>query len=972
MKKAMKTKKIFYAAIAAVICITVLSFTPGQNQQAPGVGGAKFIERVGKEPGKLGIPYEKWQLPNGLTIVIHEDHSDPIVYFDVTYHVGSNREQAGRSGFAHFFEHMMFQGSDHVADEEHFKTVSEAGGTLNGSTNFDRTNYFETVPSNYLERMFWLESDRMGFLLDAVTQQKFEVQRGTVKNERGQNYDNRPYGLAFEKSLDALFPYGHPYSWSTIGYIEDLNRVDVGDLKRFFLRWYGPNNATLTVAGDVKPADVIKYAEKYFGPIPRGPEVKNIAKQKAVLDKDRYISYEDNIRFPMLMVTYPAAPAYDKDEAAMDVLASILSEDKNSIFYQNFVKSQKAYDASANNFSAEVAGMFIVQVRAVPDKAHTTNPKEPAYFPLSKTDSLIRASFAEFEKRGVTDEDLKKFKANYESRTIQSLSSVRGKGAQLAAYQTFTGNANQITKDMERYMKITKEDVMRVYNQYIKGKPAVYLSIVPKGKSDIIAKPNNFEPPKRNPDDGKESAEYKNLVYNKAKDNLDRSKKPGAGANPLPKVPVLWTEAFPNGMKLIGTKNDEIPTISITISMEAGHRADPLAKAGLSDLTSSMMNESTKQHTAEQISDMLSLLGSDVSFNTDDEEITMNISSLVKNLDATLKLANEMLFEPKFDQEDFDRLKEEQLNTINNQATQPVVIANNVYRRLLYGKGHIMSTPVAGTKESVSSLTLDDVKNFYAANFSPSVSKAVVVGDVSKEAVLPKLSFLKTWAAKEVKKMEQPQTPAIDKTRIYFVNKDKAAQSEERIGCMALPYDAAGEYYRSYLMNYILGGAFNSHINLNLREDKAWTYGARSFFSGTKYAGPYTASGGIKADATDSAVVEFMKEIKMYAEGGIKDDELEFTKNSIGQQDALRYETNGQKAGFVKRILDYNLSKDFVDKQQEILKNISKAEINAIAKKNLPYNNMVIVVVGDRAKYFDRIKALGYEVVELDADGNQL
>ena len=918
------------------------------------------------------IPYEKWQLPNGMTLVIHEDHSDPILYFDVTYHVGSNREQVGRSGFAHFFEHMMFQGSDHVADEEHFKTVSESGGTLNGSTNFDRTNYFQTVPSNYLERMFWLESDRMGFLLDAVTQPKFEVQRSTVKNERGQNYDNRPYGLAFEKTLEALFPYGHPYSWSTIGYIEDLNRVDVGDLKRFFLRWYGPNNATLTVAGDVIPADVVKFAEKYFGPIHRGPEVKNIAKQNPVVDKDRYISYEDNIRFPMLMVTYPSVPAYDKDEAAMDALASILAEDKNSVFYQNFVKKQTAYSTNVNNFSAEVSGMFLIQIRALPDKAKTTNPKEPFYNSLAETEALIKSSLSEFEKKGATDEDLKKFKANYESRTIQSLSSVRGKGAQLAAYQTFTGNANQIKKDLERYMKITKEDVTRVYNQYIKGKPAVYLSIVPKGKSDIVAKPNNFEPSKRNPEDGKESAEYKNLTYNKAKDNFDRSKKPAGGANPVIKVPDLWTENFPNGMKAIGMKNDEVPTINISISMEIGHRSDELSKAGLSYLTAAIMNESTKMHTAEQISDMLSILGSTVDMDADDEEITMTISSLTKNLDATLKIADEILFQPKFDAEDFTRLKDEQLNTINNQATQPVVIANNVYRKFLYGKSHIMSTPVVGTKESVSSLTLDDVTNFYSKNFSPSVAKIIVAGDVSKESVLPKLAFLKNWQAKEVKKTEQPAIPSIDKTRIYFVNKDKAPQSEVRIGYIALPFDAMGEYYRTTLANFVLGGAFNSRININLRETKGWTYGARSFYSGTKYAGPYTASGGIKGDATDSSIVEFMKEIKLYAESGIKEDELVFTKNSIGQQDALNYETNRQKAGFIKRILDYNLTKNFVDKQQTILKNISKAEIDAIAKKNLPYNNMVIVVVGDRTKLFDRIKALGYDVVELDADGNQL
>ncbi len=949
----MKAKSILTAFLFST------AFLLNAFAQAP-APAPKLLEKVTKKPGEISIPYEKWQLANGLTIVIHEDHSDPILYFDVTYHVGSNREQVGRSGFAHFFEHMMFQGSDHVGKGQHFKNVSDAGGTLNGSTNFDRTNYFETVPSNYLERAMWLESDRMGFLLDSVTQVKFENQRETVKNERGQNYDNRPYGLAFEKTFEALYPYGHPYSWSTIGYLEDLNRVDVGDLKRFFLRWYGPNNATLTVAGDVKPEEVIKLAEKYFGSIPRGPEVKNIEKKGAVLDKDRYISYEDNIRFPMLMITYPSVPSFDKDEAALDALASIISEDKNSVFYQNFVKKQVAYDASMNNYSAEVAGMIFVQVRAMPNKT------------LAQMDSIVRASFAEFEKRGVTAEDLKKFKANYEANTVKSLSSVQGKGSQLAAYQTFTGNANQITKDMDRYMKITKEDVMRVYNQYIKNKPAVYLSIYPKGKKEIADKPDNFQAPKRNPEDGKENPEYKNLVYNKPKDNLDRSKRPEAGPNPVVKVPDFWTESFPNGLKAIGMKNDEIPTVSMLLSLEIGHRADALSKAGLSYLTAKMMNESTRLHTAEQISDMLSMLGSEVTINADDEEITMTISSLTKNVDATLKIAEEMLFQPKFDKEDFDRLKEEQLQGINDQATKPVVIANNVYRKLLYGKNHILSTPIIGTKESVTSLTLEDVNSFYAASFSPSVGKVVIAGDVSKETILPKLSFLKTWQAKEVKKAEQPVSPVVEKTKIYFVNKDNAPQSEVRIGYIALPYDATGEFYRTYLMNFQLGGNFNSRINMNIRETKGWSYGARSGFAGTKFAGPFTASGGIKGDATDSSIVEFMKDIKKYAESGITDEELVFTKRSIGQQDALKYETNYQKTTFIKRILDYNLKKDFVDEQQTILKNITKPEMDALAKKNLPYNNMVIVIVGNRAKLYDRVKALGYNVIDLDSDGNQL
>jgi len=368
---------------------------------------ARLVEKVVQKGNELVIPYEKYVLPNGLTVILHEDHSDPLVHVDVTYHVGSAREEIGKSGFAHFFEHMMFQGSDNVADEQHFKIVTEAGGTLNGTTNRDRTNYFQTVPGNQLEKMLWLEADRMGFLLDAVTQKKFEVQRATVKNERGQNYDNRPYGLALEYLSKNLYPYGHPYSWLTIGYVEDLDRVNANDLKNFFLRWYGPNNATLTIGGDINPQQVLQLVQKYFGSIPRGPEVKNMPPMLPLVDRTRFVHYVDNYaRIPIMLKAYPTVQNYHPDMAALACLAQILGQGNNSILYQQLVKKQKALQASTSSQLSELSGEFWFTIVPMPGK------------PLSSAYSLLKQALDSFEVRGVTDEDLERFKGGIEAQLI--------------------------------------------------------------------------------------------------------------------------------------------------------------------------------------------------------------------------------------------------------------------------------------------------------------------------------------------------------------------------------------------------------------------------------------------------------------------------------------------------------------------------------------------------------------------------
>jgi zinc protease len=923
-----------------------------------GATGARLVEKVTQKSGELVIPYEKYVLPNGLTVIVAEDHSDPLVHVDVTYHVGSAREQIGKSGFAHFFEHMMFQGSDHVGDQQHFKLVTAAGGTLNGSTNQDRTNYYETVPSNQLETAMWLEADRMGFLLDAVSQKKFEIQRSTVKNERGQNYDNRPYGLASEYVSKTLYPYGHPYSWLTIGYLKDLDNSNVNDLKNFFLRWYGPNNATLTVGGDVTAAQVLKYAEKYFGPIKRGPAVPVQKLPAPVLTADRYVSYEDNVRFPMLQMVFPTVPEGHPDQIPLDALAEIIGGGKTSLLYKNLVKTQKAVQAQAYQRNSELSGELALISLDLP----TTR--------LDSAEAIFRKTLAEFAKNGPTDAQVAQFKASTEAQLINSLASVQGKVSQLAANQTYFNNPNRLPGDLKDLRAVTKADVQRVFDKYIKGKHAVILSVVPKGKADEVAAKDNYTASTANykaPNYG-----YEGLKYVKAVDTFDRAQQPKAGANPMVKVPAIWQDKFGNGLQLIGNKNTELPIATMLLTIKGGHRLEQATpgKAGISGLTAQMLNEGSEKYTSEEFTAALDRLGSIIQVINGDDNTTVYVRTLTKNLPATMALLDQRLLHPRFDAADFDRVKKQTLQGIANQVTQPVVIANNAYNKLLYGPNDIMGVPVSGTTASVASLTLDDVKQFYATNYAPNVSYLTVVGDVDQAATEQQLGFLKAWPQKNVTLPTAPVAQAQpDKTKIYFINKDGAAQSEIRVGYLtALPYDATGDYYRAYLSNYLLGGAFNSRINLNLREDKGYTYGANSRYASTRFAGPYTAQAGVRADATAASVKEFMKEINNYRTG-ISDEELAFLQSSVGQSDALRYETGQQKAGFLSRLVEYDLKPDYVVQQADILKNLKKEDVTASVTKYLPGDKMYIVVVGDRAKAFPGLSELGYDVVELDMNG---
>jgi len=589
-------------------------------------------------------------------------------------------------------------------------------------------------------------------------------------------------------------------------------------------------------------------------------------------------------------------------------------------------------------------------------------------------DSMFRNSLDSFEARGITNDDIEKFKGGIEAQLINGLQSVSGKVSQLAAFQTFTGNPNKIADLIKMYQAVTKEDVLRVYNEYIKGKHAVFISVLPKGQEKMIAAADNYKIDSANytaPDYG-----YAGLKYIKAKDNFDRSKTPGNGANPIVRVPKFWRKDMPNGIRMIGTESNETPTVTITITVPGGHilQTNDTAKIGLASLFSSMMNEDTKNYSAEQMAVELQKLGSNVSVGSNFDGITFNIQTLKKNLDKTLALVQERMFNPKFTEAAFSRIQKQRLQSFKQTKADPAAVANEVFAKINYGPNNILSMSEDGTEFTIGNLKLQDIENYYNNYMTSKGVKVVIVGDVKQEEVLPKLAFLNKLPNKKIDLPKVNGTASnVDKTKVYMVDIPKAAQSQFRVGyATGIKYDATGDYYKSRLMNYGLGGDFNSRLNLNLREDKGWTYGARSSFTADEYTGEFEFSSGIRADATDSALVEVMKELKNYRENGITEAELKFMKNSLGQRDALLYETGIQKAGFIGRILDYNLPANYVDQQNKILANLTKQQIDAVAKKLLNPDKMNILLVGDKAKILEGVKKLGYEIIELDVDGKKI
>lgn len=906
----------------------------------------------------LNIPYEKYTLSNGLDVILHEDHSDPIVALAIQFHVGSNREEAGRTGFAHLFEHIMFQRSENVPEDQFFKIIQDAGGTLNGGTGNDATTYYEVVPKNALEKILWLESDRMGFLANTITQKTFQIQQNVVQNEKRQGVDNAPYGHTETVIAKNFYPKGHPYSWTVIGDMQDLFNATLDDVKAFHAKYYVPNNATLVLSGDFDPANAKQLIEKYFGEVKKGGALSDPKPVPVKLSETKKLYHEDNFaRAPQLTMVWPTVEQYHPDSYALDYLGEILSQGKKAPMYNVLVKEKKLTSGvRANNGSQEITGTFEVSVTANEGVS------------LKDVENAVFESFKRFEKEGVSDKDVEKLKAGMETSFYSGISSILGKSFQLARYNEYAGSPDFYKKDIERTKAVTKADIIRVYDKYIKGKPYLATSFVPKGQPDLVAEGSINA--------GIQEEDIKNATQVQISENepeapvvktpsaFDRSVMPKDGPDPAIILPVIWEDELSNGMKIFGIEQDELPLVQFNITMKGGHFLEKPEKAGVASLMAQLMNEGTKNKTPLELEEAIEMLGANIRVGASTTSVSISGSCLVRNFDATLALLEEMLLEPRWDEEEFGLAKIRVLNNLKRQKASPNALAGEMFQKLVYGEDNIFSINGSGTEESVNGITIDDLKAFYAESLSPNIANFHIAGKITKDLVIKALQPLaQKWTAKEVDfpQFAFPESPA--KSQIWFVDVPGAKQSVIQIGCLG-PARSDPDYFAATVMNDKLGGSFNGWVNMVLREEKGFTYGARSGFSGNIVAGTFTASAPVRSSATLESVQIFRDLMAKYRQG-ITQEDLDFTKNSLLKSYARRYETLGALTGMLGEISVYNLPKDYPLREQEIIRNMTLEQHKALAQKYIDPNRMYYVIAGDAATQADPLNALGFGKVNV-------
>ncbi|MEP6703388.1 MAG: pitrilysin family protein [Acidobacteriota bacterium] len=892
------------------------------------------------------IKIKEYQLKNGLRVVLHEDKSTPLVAVSTWYHVGSKNEELGRTGFAHLFEHMMFQGSKNY-NTDYFTPLQEAGGNVNGTTNQDRTWYYETVPSNFLELALMLEADRLGGLIEAMTQEKLDNQRDVVKNERRQRVDNQPYGTAFEKIGAIMYPKGHPYNWTTIGSMEDLQAATLDDVKNFFRRYYVPNNTVLVLSGDFNEKQARGWVEKYFGPIAKGGEITRPNNPMPKLDKEIRTTVEDTVPLPRRFMVWHSVPQYSADEPALDLLGYILSTGRTSRLQSNLIYGKEmAQQVGAFNGTNEIAGTFQIQATARPGKS------------LDDIEKEINAEIERIKKEPPTADEMARAKNSNESQTVFGLQTVLGKASQLGNYTGYLNKPGYFQTDLDRYAAVTPADIQRVANTYLTSNRLV-MSYVPR-KGDA--------PRANRGGAGDRPTSVKSEKKNDALIAEQSAKLPKPGPNPKFSLPAIEKTKLSNGLEVWMVQQKELPIVAMNLVLKSGQGNEPDNRTGLANITANLLDDGTKTRSAVDIANQLQAIGvGGINANAGWDSTNVSVQALTRNLDKALEIYSDVILNPTFPATELESQRARSLIGLRQQRANANVVSNIVYNKVLYGD-HPYGRDT--NEASLKAVTRDDIVKFYEATFRPNNGVLIVVGDFDKAALKGKLeNAFGGWKSGAVANRDLPTPKGFDKTGIYIVDRPNSAQSVVSIGQVGIDRSNP-DYFPVVVMNSILGGDITSRISMNLREDKGYTYGANSGFVYRRGPGPFRAGGDIQTAVTKEAIVEFMKELNGIRGGvPITDKELDYNKQSLIRRYPGNFETVGAISNQLANLVVYGLADSYFNDYISKVNAVTLSDVNRVAKQYLDPSKMAIVVVGDRKTIEPGLKELGYPITFLDADG---
>ncbi len=954
--KKITSKMTFFQKIISIISITILLYSCSDTKDN--------IDSKVNDSIEFKIEYEKFTLDNGLEVILHEDHSDPIVAVATLMHVGSNREKPGKTGFAHFFEHMSFNDSENTPVGANRKLIPEWGGERNGGTWSDGTIYYEVVPKDAFEKILWIDSDRFGYMINTVTEAALEREKQVVKNEKRQRVDNSPYGYTDEIIRKNLYPKDHPYSWTVIGSLPDLQSATLEDVKEFYQMYYGANNASLVIAGDINIKETKELVQKWFGEIRKGPNVKPIEVEPVVLNDNKSLYFEDNFaKLPELRMIFPSAKDYHKDTYALSVLGELLSGSKKSPLYKTLVEKEKLTPrVRAFQRSNELSGEFQFIVRANADKD------------LDSVKLAIESSLNDFEINGFSDNQLKRIKAELETQLYEGFSTVLDKAFQLVQDNEFIGDPGYIAQTVKLFNDVTREDVIRVYEKYIKNKHYVMTSVVPKSKIDLAVSGSEkanvwIEEVKQNVAN-EEVSQGEEAAYEKTPTSHDRSE-PEFGELPLLNSPEVWTAEVSNGMKLYGIENDELPLVNFDITISGGHLLDPIEKSGISNFMASMMMEGTATKTPAELEEAIGLIGATIDIKSNLEEIRITASCLSKNFEKTIALIEEILVSPRWDEKEYKRIKQALFTNLKGREANPIAIASINFNRLLYGNTNILGFPNSGTLETVKNISLDDIKSHYR-KLSSKNAVFHVAGSVKKNRVETALSsFVKNWNTEEI---ELPEISIEErnglKDELYFINIPGSKQSVIFIGQLALS-GLNPEFNNLNYANEVLGGGSSGKLFQTLRIEKGYTYGAYSTIRPQKSISPFYISTSVRTNVTLPSL-KIIKELVANYGKSFDEDDVKITQTKVLKGSTREYEGLSDKLNILREMSKFNKPASFIVNNQRELVGMNEKEFKYIISKYIKEDKMIYLVVGDKSTQFKEVNRLKKAVIELDIHGNKI